>query len=135
MADDLKRVKDLWQENWAAGLRPGATLASAERFVRWAQRFARTAPGVPLRPSTAASVRALLSNPDAQARGELWPDEQAQGALRLPRQRCRPLPWARPRPWHTHTPETARGLLPRASLRDDLSARAVEAAPHTMLSQ
>jgi hypothetical protein len=35
----------------------------------------------------------------------------------------------------THTPETARGLLQREAFRDELSARAADAAHQVMLSQ
>ena len=49
MAEDLKRVKEFWQEYRAAVLRQGVAQAKAEWFVRWAQRFARAVPGVSLR--------------------------------------------------------------------------------------
>jgi hypothetical protein len=50
-------------------------------------------------------------------------------------QECLPLPWARPWPLQTHTPKTARGLLQREAFRDELSARAADAAHQVMLSQ
>jgi hypothetical protein len=111
MVEDIKRVKDFWQEYRAAVLRQGLPQARAEWFVRWAQRFARAVPGVPLRARTEAHVRAFLSDLVQQAHVEPWQVEQAQEALRVLYQEYLSLPWARPWPLQTHTPETARGLL------------------------
>jgi hypothetical protein len=135
MAENIKRVKDFWQEYRAAVLRQGVPPARAEWFVRWAQRFARAATGVPLRTRTEAHVRAFLSDLEGQAHVEPWQVEQAQEALRVLYQACLPLPWARPWPLQTHTPEITRGLLQRESFRDELSARAVDAVHQEMLSQ
>jgi integron integrase len=135
MAEDIKRVKDFRQEYRAAVLRQGVPPARIEWFVRWAQRFARAAPGVPLRTRTEAHVRAFLTDLKGQAHVEPWQVEQAQEALRVLYQECLPLPWARPWPWQTHTPETVKGLLQRESFRDALSARAVDAAHQEMLNR
>jgi hypothetical protein len=72
MVEDIKRVKDFWQEYRAALIRQGVPPARAEWFVRWAQRFARTVPGVPLRTRTEAHVRAFLSDLEGQAHVEPW---------------------------------------------------------------
>src|SRR5918999_1478653 len=118
MAENIKRVKDFWQEYRAAVLRQGVPPARAEWFVRWAQRFARAVPGVPLRTRTEAHVRAFLRGLEGQAHVEPWQVEQAQEALRVLYQEYLPLPWARPWPLQTHTPAIARGFLPRESFRD-----------------
>jgi integrase-like protein len=117
MVADLKRVKDVWQEYRAAILRQGVPPARAEWFVRWAQRFARAVPGVPLRTRTAAHVRAFLCDLESQAHVESWQVEQAQKALRVLYQEYLLRPWARPWPLQTHTPETVRGLLQRESFQ------------------
>jgi Phage integrase, N-terminal SAM-like domain/Phage integrase family len=135
MVEDIKRVKDFWQEYRAAVLRQGLPQARAEWFVRWAQRFARAVPGVPLRTRTEAHVRAFLSDLVQQAHVEPWQVEQALGALRVLYQEYLLLPWARLWPLQTHTPETARGLLQRESFRDGLSAGAVDAAHQAMLNR
>jgi hypothetical protein len=70
MAEDIKRVKDFWQEYRAAVLRQGVTQAKAEWFVRWAQRFARAGPGVSLRARTDATVRAFLRDLESQTQVE-----------------------------------------------------------------
>jgi hypothetical protein len=90
---------------------------------------------VPLRTRTEAHIRAFLSDLEGQAHVEPWQVEQAQEALRVLYQECLPRPWAQPWPLPTHIPERARGLLPRAAFRDELSARAVDAAHQQVLSQ
>jgi hypothetical protein len=70
MAKDIKRVKDCWQEYRPAVLRQGVPPTRADWFVRWAQRFARAMPGVPLRTRTEAHVRAFLSDLEGQAHME-----------------------------------------------------------------
>ena len=107
MAEDLKRVKEFWQEYRAAVLRQGVAQAKAEWFVRWAQRFARAVPGVSLR------------DLESQTHVEAWQVEQAQEALRVLYQHCLPRPWAQPWPLPTHTPETARALPRRQAFRDE----------------
>jgi hypothetical protein len=92
-------------------------------------------PGVPLRIPTEAHVRTFLSDLKGQVHVEPWQVEQAQEALRVLYQQCLPLAWARPWPWQTRTPETARGLLQPEFFHDGLSSRAVDAAHQQMLSR
>jgi hypothetical protein len=119
MAENLKPVKEFWQEYRAAVLRQGVAQAKAEWFVRWAQRFARAVPGVSLRARTDAHVRALLRDLESQTHVEAWQVEQAQEALHMLYQHCLPRPWAQPWPLHTHTSETARTLPRRQAFRDE----------------
>jgi integron integrase len=135
MAKEIKRVKDFWQEYRAAVVRQGVPPARAEWCVRWAQRFARAVPGIPLRERSEAHVKAFLGDLEGQAHVEPWQVAQAQEALRMLYQECLPRPWARPWPLQTHTPETARALPRRNSFRDELSGRAVDAAHQEMLSR
>jgi hypothetical protein len=52
MLEEINQVKHFWREYRAAVLKQGVPQAKAEWHVRWAQRFARAVPGVPLRART-----------------------------------------------------------------------------------
>jgi hypothetical protein len=92
MQEELKHVKQFWREYRAAVLGQGVPPARAEWLERWAQRFARAMPGVPLRTRTEAHVRAFLCDLRQQAHVEPWQIDQAQEVLRMLYQECLPLP-------------------------------------------
>jgi Phage integrase, N-terminal SAM-like domain len=133
MQEATKEVKHLWQEYRAVISSQGVPDSSADWLVRWAQRFARAMPGLPLRACTQAHVRAFLSDLAQQAHVESWQVNQAQDALRVLDQECFPLPWARPWPFHAHAMEAVRGGSQGTSLRDEVSSSAVDAAHQEML--
>ena len=135
MQKELKQVKHFWQQYRAAVLGQGVPAARADWLVRWAQRFARAMPGVPLRARTEAHVRAFLRDLGQQAHVEPWQVDQAQEALRMLYQERLPLPWARTWPLQAHAGEATRGLRPRQSFRDELSASAVDADHQELLSR
>jgi hypothetical protein len=135
MQEELKPVKHFWQQYRAAVLGQGVPAARADWLVRWAQRFARAMPGVPLRARTEAHMRAFLCDLGQKAHVEPWQVDQAQEALRMLYQECLPLPWARTWPLQAHAEEATRGLRPRQSFRDELSARAVDADHQELLSR
>jgi hypothetical protein len=83
MREEIKEVKHFWQEYRAAVSSQGVTDSGADWFVRWAQRFARAMPDIPLRARTKAHVRAFLSDLAQQAHVESWQADQAQEALRV----------------------------------------------------
>jgi hypothetical protein len=95
MCEETKGVKHLWQEYWAAVSSQGVPESRADWFVRWAQRFARSMPALPLRWRTKAHVSAFLCDLAQQTHVESWHADQAQAALRVLYQECLPLPWAR----------------------------------------
>ncbi len=72
MNREAKQVKQFWQDYRAAVLSQGVPQARTEWLVRWAQRFARALPGVPLRSRTAEHVTAFLSHLGQQANVEPW---------------------------------------------------------------
>ena len=121
MQEERKPVKPFWQRYRAAVLGQGVPAAKADWLVRWAQRFARAMPGIPLRARTEAHVRAFLRDLGQQTHVEPWQVEQAPEALHMLYQHCLPRPWAQPWPMHTHTSETARTLPQRQASRDELS--------------
>ncbi|MBI3327809.1 MAG: phage integrase N-terminal SAM-like domain-containing protein [Nitrospinae bacterium] len=135
MDAEAKRVNNFWQEYRAAVLRQGVPHARADGLVRWAQRFARAVPGVPLRTRAEADVRAFLSHLAQQAHVEPWQVDQAQEALRVLYQHCLPLPWAQPWPLTAYPVEAARGLLQRKSFRDEAISSEVEAEHPEVLSR
>jgi Phage integrase, N-terminal SAM-like domain len=92
MQEETNDVKHLWREYRAAASSQGVPDSRADWFVRWAQRFARAMPGLPLRARTKAHVRAFLSDLAQQAHVESWQVDQAQEALRVLYQECLPLP-------------------------------------------
>ena len=109
MQEETKEVKHLWPEDRAAVANQGVPASRANWCARWAQRFARAMPGIPLRARTTAQVRAVLRDLAQQAHVESGPVEQAQEALRRLSQACLPLPWARPWPFHAQAMAAARG--------------------------
>ena len=133
MQEEIKHVKPFWQEYRAAILSQGVSQARADWFVRWAQRFARAVPGVPLRARTQAHVRAFLSDLAQQAHVQPWQVDQAQEALRVLYQQCLPRPWARPWPLQAYAEEPTRGAPQQPSFRDEVSSREVDAKHQEML--
>ena len=93
MQAEAKEVKHVWEEYQAAVLKQGVPTARADWLVRWAQRFARAMPGVPLGARSDAHVRAFLSDLEPQAHVEPWQVDQAQEALQVLYQPCLPRPW------------------------------------------
>jgi hypothetical protein len=67
MNGEAFEVKEFWQEYQAAVLRQGVPKAKVEWHGRWARRFARSVPDVPLRARSAAHVRAFLTDLGGQA--------------------------------------------------------------------
>ena len=55
MREEIKEVKDFWQDYQAAVLRQGVSPAKTQWFVRWVQHFAHARPGIPLRSRTEVS--------------------------------------------------------------------------------
>lgn len=133
MNRQAKHVKQLWPGYRAAILHQGMPHARAAWLVRWAQRFARTLPGVPLRSRTAAHVQAFLSTFAQPANIEPWQVEQGQEALQVLDQQCLPLPWARPWPLRAHAREIAGGSAPGTSFRDEVGSPEVEARHPVLL--
>jgi hypothetical protein len=135
MSRDSSEVKNFWQEYQAAVLRQGIPQAKSEWYGRWAQRFTRFVPDLPLRACTAAHVRAFLTDLGHQSKVEPWQVDQAQEALRVLYQECIPRPWARPRPFRAQAMETGRGLSHGKSFRDEVSSGEVDVQHQTMLSR
>jgi hypothetical protein len=126
-------VSHFWQAYRAVVLRQGLPHARRDCCVRWARRFVRSGPGVPLRAGTAAHVRALVSDLGPQASLEPWQVNQAQGALRVLLQEYLPLPWARPRPLQAHTLEVARSWSQARGCRVEVSSRELDASHQAVL--
>jgi Phage integrase, N-terminal SAM-like domain len=135
MHKEPKEVKHFWQEYRAAVSSQGVPDSKVDWFVRWAQRFARAMPSIPLRARTKAHVRAFLSDLAQQVHVESWQAEQAQEALRVLYQECLPLPWARPWPFQAHAMGAARAGSQGRSFRDEVSSREVDAAHQEVLSR
>ena len=135
MQEEVKEVKHFWQEYRAAVLKQGVPIARADWLVRWAQRFARAMPGVPLRARTEAHVRAFLTDLEERDHVEPWQVDQAQQALRVLYQECLPLPWARPWPLEARAEEATTGWLPPPSFRDEVSSGQVDPEHHELLSR
>ena len=135
MQEDSKEVKRFWREYRAAVSSHGVPDPRADWFVRWAQRFARAMPGMPLGGRTKAHVRAFLSNLAHQAHVEPWQADQAQEALRVLYQDCLPLPWARPWPFHAQAMEPAKGEAQGTPFRDVVRSNDVDAKHQEVLNQ
>ena len=75
MQEAPKEVKHCWQKYRAVVSSQGVPDARADWFVRWAQRFARAMPGIPLRARTKAHVRVFLSDLTQQVHVESWQAE------------------------------------------------------------
>src|SRR5882724_185116 len=135
MNSETFEVKKFWQEYQAAVLRQGIPKAKVEWYGRWARRFARSVPDVPLRARSAAHVRAFLTDLGQQAQVQAWQADQAQEALRVLYQECIPRPWASPWPFSAQAVNSGRGLAHGKSFRDEVSSSEVDTRHQAVLSR
>lgn len=135
MITEDEQVKNFWHEYRATVLRQGVPEARAEWFVRWARRFARSSPGVPLRARTAAHVRSFLSTLAQAVHREPWQVDQAHEALRLLYQECLPLPWAQPWPFPADAMAAATPSSQARSFPDEGSGHKLEAQHQQVLGE
>jgi len=74
-----KDVKEFWQIYKDTVTKKGVSVEKVECYVRWAERFAKSIKGKPLRMRNRQDVETFLA--DLGAKGSLWPVEQAKAAL------------------------------------------------------
>jgi hypothetical protein len=106
MHKEPKEVKHFWQEYRAAVSSQGVPDSKVDWFVRWAQRFARAMPSIPLRARTKAHVRVFATSHNRSTWNHGRPSRHRKpcGCCIRNASRCRgpgpgpskPMPWGRP---------------------------------------
>lgn len=75
-------IDEFWKKYLDAVLKNSVPLSRADWYLKWAQQFARSAPG-PLRSRTAEQIKAFLDNLSSRPNIKEWQTEQASDALRI----------------------------------------------------
>ena len=79
MGDGGKEVKDFWQVYRDIVVKTGVPVEKAGWYVRWAEKFAKSIKGKPLKVRTRQDVEMFLD--DLKVKGSSWQVEQARAAL------------------------------------------------------
>jgi len=96
--ENSNKTAAFWENYRSAVLKLSIPEARAEWYVKWAQRFALSAPGA-LKSRNASHVNAFLDNLSAQTSVEGWQVAQASEALRILYQDVLKVSWAQQ--WHS----------------------------------
>jgi len=75
------KVNEFWDSYRQAAIASGVPVKNAERFVRWAEKFATVTRGKPLRERSAADIRKFLFELSIQRGIQPWQVHQAEEAL------------------------------------------------------
>ncbi len=79
MGDGGKEVKDFWRVYRDIVIKTGVPVDKAKWYVRWAEKFAKSLKGKPLKVRSQQDVEAFLD--DLKVKGRPWQVEQARAAL------------------------------------------------------
>ena len=79
MGDKKKEIKKFWQIYKDIVTKTGVPIEKVEWYDRWAEKFAKSIKGKPLRLRNRQDVEAFLA--DLKAKGRPWQVEQASAAL------------------------------------------------------
>lgn len=122
--------KDFWEKYRTCVLNQEVPEVRAEWYVKWAKKFARSMPGIPLRLRTAEHVSSFLYGLKSQGKLEEWQVYQAGDALRILYQKFLNLTWAST--WQDITENlkgskaTAIMRSPQKSFRDEVTLKEVD---------
>ncbi len=89
-------ISDFWSSFKVAVLHAGVSENRVKWYLGWAQQFARSVPGIPLRDRSATHVNVFLQNLEGQDNVKGWQVSQASDSLRILYQDILGVDWASP---------------------------------------